>query len=577
MKDALSERSRLIEYLYRVAVEPVRYDDLMRSWDRVLGEAIAGGDGVFSDAELERHIAQATQILERLEKAGEPPMPLARSIMLDPNPAMLLTMDGVIAVANDMAAAQLGASAGTPVSRFEFEKGATSPLLHALTLQMETPDRSADCLIGLIKAKSRDGGGPVMLALSAVRCPDRNDIAGLLTTLAPVWNPLLAQALRRHFNLTTAETDIVQGLVTGQTLGQIATARGRSVHTVRTQMKTILRKTDLDSQMELVRLVGFMERLGSHGQTDGTGSGKRLAGGEDRHGAIELSTGRRMEYSLHGPADGRPVLFIHGMLDHAGLTERAHDYLVQKRIQLIAPARPSFGGSDPDPIVGDAPWRFAGYAEELLDALGIERLPVIGHMAGSLYAIAMAARLGRRISGILNIAGGVPIFSKEQFSVMAPRQRLIALTACHAPHLLPLFLKAGIALIRNGGENAFLNALYKGSPVDYTVARQPEIRAILNEGYIFAIAQGFRAFQIDAMQVTGNWSELMERISCPVILVHGVHDPVVRINSVRDFACRYDNCTLVESAISGQLILAHEPALVFNQLQELVDRHSSAS
>jgi pimeloyl-ACP methyl ester carboxylesterase/DNA-binding CsgD family transcriptional regulator len=416
-----------------------------------------------------------------------------------------------------------------------------------------------------------------MLALSAVRCPDRDEIAGLMTTLAPVWNPLLAQALRHHFYLTAAETNVVQGLVTGQTLSQIAAARGRSVHTVRTQMKTILRKTDLDSQVELVRLVGFMERFGGNGHADSTGSANRPADEVDQHDAITLSTGRRMEYSLLGPADGRPVLFVHGMLDHAALTARARDYLFRNRIRLIAPARPSFGSSDPDPAGGNAPLRFAGYAEELLDALGIDRMPVIGHMAGSLNAIAIAAKLGPRISGVLNIAGGVPILSKEQFSVMAPRQRLIALTACHAPHLLPMFLKAGIALIRNGGENAFLNALYKGSPVDYAVARQPEIRVILNEGYNFAIAQGFRAFQIDAMQVTGDWSEWMEQVSCPVILVHGVHDPVVRIDSVREFARRYNNCTLVESTVSGQLVLSSEPALVLDQLQKLGDRHPSPS
>ncbi len=573
--DALSDRSRLIEYLYRVAVEPGQYDELMNSWDCVLSDTISGENNHFSDAELERHIARAAHILERLEKAGELPMPLARSIMLDPNPAMLLSADGRIVAANDTAATQLGARTGLSVSRLEYEKDASAPLLLALERHMETPDRRSDCLIGLIKAGSRNGGGPVMLALSAVRCPDRAEIAGLLTTLAPVWNPLLAQALRHHFSLTKAETDVVQGLVTGQTLSQIAAARGRSVHTVRTQMKTILRKTDLDSQLELVRLVGFMERFGGNGHPEDTGADNRPAEDADQPGAITLSTGRRMEYSLLGPADGRPVLFVHGMLDHAGLTARARDYLFRYRIRLIAPARPSFGSSDPDPAGDDAPLRFAGYAEELLDALAIDRLPVIGHMAGSLYAVVLAATLGKRISGILNIAGGVPILSNRQFTAMAPRQRLIALTASHTPHLLPMFLKAGIALIRNGGENAFLNALYKGSPVDHALARQPEIRAILNEGYNFAIAQGFRAFQIDAMQVTRDWSERMEQVTCPVILVHGVHDPVVRIGSVRDFARRCKKCTLVESADSGQLVLARDPALVFDQLQKLVDRPSS--
>ena len=77
----------------------------------------------------------------------------------------------------------------------------------------------------------------VLAASSEVSCPDG-----------------FSDILKRAFDLTTAEADVVQSLVECCSVKEIAEQRSRSVDTVRAQIKSILSKTETRSQVELVRL-----------------------------------------------------------------------------------------------------------------------------------------------------------------------------------------------------------------------------------------------------------------------------------------------------------------------------------
>ena len=60
--------------------------------------------------------------------------------------------------------------------------------------------------------------------------------------------------IRDLFALTQAEAEVTAGLLRGHTATQIAEERGVSLHTVRTQIKLILEKTQSTNQIDLVRL-----------------------------------------------------------------------------------------------------------------------------------------------------------------------------------------------------------------------------------------------------------------------------------------------------------------------------------
>jgi DNA-binding CsgD family transcriptional regulator len=61
--------------------------------------------------------------------------------------------------------------------------------------------------------------------------------------------------LRAHYSFTEAETEVVNGLLTGYSLEEIAALRKVKIGTVRDQVKSMLAKTGTGKQAEMVRLL----------------------------------------------------------------------------------------------------------------------------------------------------------------------------------------------------------------------------------------------------------------------------------------------------------------------------------
>jgi pimeloyl-ACP methyl ester carboxylesterase len=100
----------------------------------------------------------------------------------------------------------------------------------------------------------------------------------------------------------------------------------------------------------------------------------------------------------------------------------------------------------------------------------------------------------------------------------------------------------------------------------------PEIAALLIEGFRFTIAQGHRAFQIDSVQVVRDWSDLVAASAVPAHLVHGALDPVVRAETVRDFAADHPGrVRLTELEDTGQLVLYAAPETVIDAVDGFFD------
>lgn len=62
------------------------------------------------------------------------------------------------------------------------------------------------------------------------------------------------QLLQSSFGLTLAEANVLRLLAEGVPIGRIATARGSTIGTVRTQISTIMSKTGTHRQADLIRL-----------------------------------------------------------------------------------------------------------------------------------------------------------------------------------------------------------------------------------------------------------------------------------------------------------------------------------
>jgi pimeloyl-ACP methyl ester carboxylesterase len=108
-----------------------------------------------------------------------------------------------------------------------------------------------------------------------------------------------------------------------------------------------------------------------------------------------------LHYAEHGPADGAPLLVLHGGWGSAFYSfERQIAALADHRI--VIPDRTGYGKSS---RIAALPPRFhhaaAAEHEAMLDALGIERCAIWGHSDGAVIALIMALRRPARVSAVI--------------------------------------------------------------------------------------------------------------------------------------------------------------------------------
>ena len=104
---------------------------------------------------------------------------------------------------------------------------------------------------------------------------------------------------------------------------------------------------------------------------------------------VRLATGVELQVAESGPADGEPVLFLHGFTDSWRSYSRVLDGL-PPHIRAIVPTQRGHGDSERP----DCCYRVADFSDDaaaLLDALGIERATIVGHSMGSFVAQRVAA------------------------------------------------------------------------------------------------------------------------------------------------------------------------------------------
>ncbi|MDD2048226.1 alpha/beta hydrolase [Pseudomonas putida] len=116
---------------------------------------------------------------------------------------------------------------------------------------------------------------------------------------------------------------------------------------------------------------------------------------------------------LFGPADGLPVIALHGWLDNANSFARLAPKLNGLRILALDLA--GHGHSDHRPAgAGYALWDYAHDVLRAAEQMGWERFALIGHSLGAIISVVLAGSLPERITRLALIDGVIPPISGPQ-------------------------------------------------------------------------------------------------------------------------------------------------------------------
>lgn len=252
---------------------------------------------------------------------------------------------------------------------------------------------------------------------------------------------------------------------------------------------------------------------------------------------IRLADGRRLLCAEYGtPGLSPPVLYLHGFLG-SRLEPRVPGEL---GLHLLAPDRPGYGASEPCP--GLTLKGFARDMGELLDALGLDRVAVVGVSAGGPYAMATAALLGERV---LRLALVCAVANKRTLRSEGGAVQLMRLARRHgrlALGLAPVVLRN---LRRHGLDQAVLRLVLWPERHLLAPGIDPEqaerlILVSLREG----TRRGIQGAQADLELLTRQWDVGPRAVACPTLVLHGALDRVVPPTHARWYAARLPQARL---------------------------------
>ena len=136
----------------------------------------------------------------------------------------------------------------------------------------------------------------------------------------------------------------------------------------------------------------------------------------------------RLTARAWGPADGVPVLALHGWLDNAASFDALAPRLPETR--LVALDLPGHGGSEPRPP--GVHYHFVDFIPDVVaaaDALGWTRFALLGHSLGGGIASFTAAILPERVTRLAMIEGLGPPTSNPDESPSHLRKALVQMDA----------------------------------------------------------------------------------------------------------------------------------------------------
>jgi pimeloyl-ACP methyl ester carboxylesterase len=240
----------------------------------------------------------------------------------------------------------------------------------------------------------------------------------------------------------------------------------------------------------------------------------------ERDATLEVSGGRTLSYETLGAAEGPVVVVLDGPGSH-GLARAAAPAATELGIRLVAPDRPGAGSSTDAPDRGITDWPEDHGA--LLDALGVDRAGLLAQSAGTPVALAVAAAMSSRTTGLALVGAVAPLDDPEAFAEAGKQLRMGLTLARRAPWLLRTIVRATARSARRNPEKV-ARRVVKGFPsADTAQLQDPEIWALHVQATadIFARPEGVAS---EIRLLAAPWGVDPTAVQVPVALWSGAAD-----------------------------------------------------
>ena len=275
-----------------------------------------------------------------------------------------------------------------------------------------------------------------------------------------------------------------------------------------------------------------------------------------------VARGVRFHVTEAGPADGRPVIALHGWPQHHWVYR---DLLADppEGMRIIAPDLPGYGWSGPPPHR----WAKDDVAADvlsLMDALGIDRTLLVGHDWGGFVGYRMLLAAPARFDGYLVCNMAHPWQSPR--TTLPHFWRLLAYQ--------PFVASAGVALHRR---TPYLKRMiFAAGPKQHRI--EPAAARIYADRFrdpvcARAATDTYRTFLLRELPSAVKHPE-QRRTTIPIRVLFGMHDFAVHPSLASPRTAMADDYTF-EAVDAGHFVIDERPDLVRARLIELAQSTGS--
>jgi pimeloyl-ACP methyl ester carboxylesterase/DNA-binding CsgD family transcriptional regulator len=509
----------------------------------------SAGIGQVNDL-LMGHFARAIKIAKRLVDIDEQHNVVLS--LLDRMPIALVLVDAKARVieTNTLADEMLSSESGLNVKSNVLDSGIESNERLLETIEQMSKHDHAITPGQALSITDEQTKNNIMLFIAPLKQHDSQQKASVAVFISQrKAQPLsLPQQFAELYSLTNKEQNVTEQLVRGLSIKEISEETSVSQHTVRSQVKSVLHKTQTSRQAELVSLVyngmgDFVNSIPDDHQDKREGLLSKRKVWQQNYNILQLDDGRNLAYTEYGDLNGEPVFHCHSVLgSRQEQAFNAQQISEQKAVRVIVMDRPGYGASDPDPKTSFINW--AKDLVQLADYLNIEKFSLTGYAMGGLYALACAHEMPERLKRVAIIGTGMTPGSSKDFEKMIPLYKMNTRLAKYVPkvyNLLSSVLIKGVLSDPAGFFEQFTEILEQADrDIVDSKAFKTEMFATLREGF----RQGGNASSRDVIQFMHDWSFELSKINIPIDIWHGSNDYHIPILLGKRFTEHIKNTTL---------------------------------
>ncbi len=539
---------------------PKCFDALIEDWNSIFSLSKESGKNTFDKVEE----AALSSIASMNEAA--PKTTLGRRIgdLLEQfdSPAYLVKDNGRIAAQNSAAHQTYNISSEGTLDDLPIDLEQSERITEIICSSLR-PGRNAYDAV-LKRAHSTIDGSTATLSIAPSISAKGGKSTALVFIINARWKTRATALLKREFDLTTAEQELLEGFLNGQTTQAMAKTRQRSHATVRTQFYSLMGKMGAATQTDLLRnalsVSQFVDQIEEIAEVIRHPHRKRVD--------IVRPGGRSVEVTMSGDFNGKPIVFFQDAVRYTfeGKIEQAfHD----AGYCILSICKPGYGNTDPVPNGADFQNTFASDICSLLDQLGYDRCLLMSMNTSSAAMFAISSRLLSRINGMIQIAAAAPSSYLQKVDAAIPMGQAIINSTNNHPSLKLFLIKSGYHTWKALGQEQFFKLQFRSHPIELEQATRPEFIREANAAFDIATRQGFNSIIADTLNAFSDFREDVLSTKLPILIIHGNNDLVFAIDAVRKFASDFSSrVTFVELHDAGFSAMATHTNEIINHITD---------